>query len=103
MAFVIPDLEAEVSVPQNGTLSRVLHQDDRIPLVLFAFDEGQELTEHRSSSGAIVQVVSGRIRFRASGEDHDLVPSSWLYMSPGEDHALVATEPSLMLLTLIRN
>ena len=63
----------------------------------------RQLTEHRSSSGAIVQVVSGRLRFRASGEDHDLGPSSWLYMAPGEEHALEAIEPSLMLLTLIRD
>lgn len=103
MAVVIPDLEAEVSIPQNGTLSRVLYQDDRVRLVLFAFDEGQELTEHRSSSGAVVQVVKGRLRFTASGEEHELGPSSWLCMATGEEHALEATEPSLMLLTLIMN
>ena len=103
MAVVIPDLEAEVSIPQNGTLSRVLHQDDRTRLVLFAFDAGQEMTEHRSSSGAIVQVVSGRLNFHVSGEDHAIEPSSWLYMEPGEDHSLQAIEPTLMLLTLLRN
>ena len=102
MAVVIPDLSSEVDVPRNGTLSRVMHQDDRMRLVLFAFDAGQELTEHRSASAAIVQVVSGRLKFIASGETHDLQPGGWLYMSSGEDHALEAIEPTLMLLTLLR-
>ena len=102
MALVIPDLSEEVDVPINGTLSRVLHQDDRMRLVLFAFDSGQELTEHRSASAAVVQVVKGRLEFTASGEAHDLGPGGWLYMAPGEEHALVATEPTLMLLTLLR-
>lgn len=102
MAVVIPDLSSEVEVPVNGTLSRVLHQDDRTRLVLFAFDTGQELTQHRSASSAIVQVISGRLKFTASDETHDLKPGGWLYMSSGEDHALEAIEPTLMLLTLLR-
>ncbi|MFO7293624.1 MAG: cupin domain-containing protein [Actinomycetes bacterium] len=99
---VFPDLLTEVEVPENGTLSRVLHQDDRIRLVLFAFDTGQELTEHSSGSAAIVQVVRGHIRFRVGNETHDLEPSSWLYMEEKTPHALVALEPSVMLLTLLR-
>lgn len=102
MAIVIPDLASEVEVPRNGTLSRVLHQDDRTRLVLFAFDTGQELTDHRSGSAAVVQVVSGRLEFKASGEVHDLKPGGWLLMAPGEEHALKAVEPTLMLLTLLR-
>lgn len=102
MAVVIPDLSSEVDVPLSGTLSRVLHQDDRLRLVLFAFDAGQELTEHRSGSAAVVQVVSGRLKFSASGEKSDLKPGAWLYMAPGEEHALEAVEPTLMLLTLLR-
>ena len=102
MATIIPDLNSEVEVPLNGTLSRVLHHDDRLRLVVFAFDAGQELTEHRSGSAAVVQVVSGRLRFLASGEDHEMGPETWLYMSPGEEHALEALEPTVMLLTLLR-
>ncbi|HEX7100041.1 MAG TPA: cupin domain-containing protein [Acidimicrobiia bacterium] len=101
-AKVFPDLLTEVEVPENGTLSRVLHQNDRIRLVLFAFDAGQELTEHSSGSAAIVQVLSGHIRFRVGDETHDLEPSSWLYMEAKSPHALVALEPSVMLLTLLR-
>lgn len=98
----IPDLLAEVEVPQEGTLSRVVYKDDRVRLVVFAFDTDQELTEHRASSAAIVQVPQGAIEFTVEGNTHHLTPSSWLYMDPGEPHSLVAREPSILLLTMLR-
>ena len=38
---LIPDLASRAEVPEAGTLSRVLHQDERVRLVLFAFDAGE--------------------------------------------------------------
>jgi hypothetical protein len=32
-----------------------------------------------------------------------MTPSSWLYMDPDESHSLVAREPSILLLTLLKN
>ena len=102
MAMFIGDLIGEVEVPANGTLSRVVHQDNRVRVVVFAFDAGQELTEHRSASAALVQVLEGRISFQTDGTDHDMRRGSWLTMEPGETHALQAVEPSIMVLTLLR-
>jgi quercetin dioxygenase-like cupin family protein len=103
MATSIPDLLGEVDIPRDGTLSRVVHKNDRIRLVVFAFDTDQELTEHRSASAAIAQVPRGRIDFTVAGETHEMTPSSWLYMDPDESHSLVAREPSILLLTLLKN
>ena len=41
------------------------------------------------------------LQFTADGEDLDLGPGSWLHMSPGTPHARKATEPTVMLLTLL--
>jgi quercetin dioxygenase-like cupin family protein len=103
VATSIPDLLGEVDIPRDGTLSRVVHKNDRIRLVVFAFDTDQELTEHRSASAAIVQVPQGRIDFTVAGETHEMDPSSWLYMDPDESHSLVAREPSILVLTLLKN
>ena len=103
MATSIPDLLGEVDIPRDGTLSRVVHKSDRIRLVVFAFDTDQELTEHRSASAAIAQVPQGRIDFTVGGETHEMTPSSWLYMDPDESHSLVAREPSILLLTLLKD
>jgi quercetin dioxygenase-like cupin family protein len=103
MAFtVVPDAAAAV-VPQDGSIvSKVLHRDEHLDVTVFAFDAGEGLTEHRASRPAIVQVLSGRLRFTADGEELDAGPGFWLHMTAGTPHALVAEVPTLMLLTLLR-
>ena len=97
------DLTAEVEIPKDGTLSRVLYRDDRIRMVAFGFDTDQELTEHTAGSPAIVQVVTGRIALTLDGRTLDVGPGSWVHMAAGLAHSLVAVEPTVMLLTMIKN
>jgi len=99
---LIPDLPARAEVPENGTLSRVLHADDRVRLVLFAFDAGQELTEHTASVPALLQVVSGRFRVTAGGDSFEMGPEGWLRLDANEPHSVLALEPSQLLLTMLR-
>jgi quercetin dioxygenase-like cupin family protein len=101
-AVVIEDLVAELEIPTGGTLSRVLHADDDVRLVGFAFDAGQELTEHSSALAVIVQVVRGRLAMRLGDREVDLGPSGWVRMPPRLPHSLRALEPTVMLLTMLR-
>jgi quercetin dioxygenase-like cupin family protein len=98
---LIPDLLSRAEVPEQGTLSRVLHQDDRVRLVLFAFDAGQELTEHTASVPALLQVISGRFRVTAGGDTFEMSPEAWLCLDAHEPHSLLALEPSRLLLTML--
>jgi len=98
---VIPDLRTEVEIPRDGTISRKLFEDDRLRLVVFGFDAGQELTEHTSSAEVIVQVVSGSITLTVEGEAQSMTPASWLLLEPRRAHSLRAEEPSIVLLTLV--
>lgn len=99
---LIPDLPARAEVPENGTLSRVLHADDRVRLVLFAFDAGQELTEHTAGVPALLQVVSGCFRVTAGGDTFEIGTESWLRLDAHEPHSVLALEPSRLLLTMLR-
>jgi quercetin dioxygenase-like cupin family protein len=90
-----------VSIQPGAIVSKVIHRDGQLNVTVFGLDAGEELTEHQASSAAIVQVLSGRLRFTADGEELDAGPGFWLHMTPNTAHALVAVEPSLMLLTLI--
>jgi len=101
-ANVLLDIAAEVEIPTDGTLSRVLYKDEQIRVVVFAFDAGQELTDHTAAVPAIVQVVSGSIRLDLSGDPVELGPGSWVRMPAHLSHAVLAIEPSIMLLTLLR-
>jgi len=99
---LIPDLPGRAEVPEQGTLSRVLHDDGRLRLVLFAFDTGQELTEHTASVPAVLQVISGRFRVSAGGETFTMGSEAWLLLDAHEAHSLLALEPSRLLVTMLR-
>lgn len=101
-ATTIANLTDEIEIPQDGTLSRVLFKDDDIRLVLFGFDTGQELTEHTASMPALLQIVSGRARLELGNEVVTAGPGSWVHMPAHLPHSVLAQEPTVMLLTLIR-
>lgn len=96
------DIGAEVNIQSGAVVSKVVHRDENLNVTVFGFDAGQELTEHRAARAAVVQVISGRLRFTVDGNELDGGPGFWLHMAPDAPHALVATEPTIMLLTLIR-
>lgn len=100
--IAINDIATEVDIQAGAVVSKVIHRDDHVNVTVFGFDAGQELTEHRAARAAIVQVVSGRMRFTVDDHEFDAGPGFWLHMAPDAPHALVATEPTIMLLTLLR-
>ena len=98
---LISDPASEVAIQAGAVVSKVVHRGDGLEVTVFGFDTGEQLTEHQVTRAAVVQVVSGLLRFTVDGEQLDLGPGSWLHMAPQAPHALVATEPTVMLLTLI--
>ena len=98
----IPDATTAVAIQEGSVVSKVVHRDDELDVTVFAFDAGEGLTEHKASRTAIVQVLSGRLRFTADGEELDAGPGFWLHMTPGTPHALEAVEPTVMVLTLVK-
>ncbi len=83
-------------------MSKVVYRDDALDVTVFGVDAGEGLTEHTASRTAIVQVLTGRLRFTVEGEELDARPGYWIQMAPGIPHSLVAEEPTLMMLTLLR-
>ena len=99
---LFPHILDDIEIPTDGTLSRVLFKGDDVRVVVFAFDEGQELTGHTAAVPAILQVVKGRLDLRLGDESVEVSADSWVYMEANLNHAVVALEPSVMLLTLQR-
>ena len=99
---LIDHLLDEVEIPENGTLSRVMFSGDGLRVVLFAFDEGQEVTDHTASVPAVIQVVMGRLALTLGGDTVEIGADSWVHMDAHLPHAVVALEPSVLILTLQR-
>lgn len=98
----ILSLPAETQFAANGIVSRTLFRTPATRVVLFGFAEGQELSEHTSTSQAIIQILSGACEFSLGGQPHHLKTGDLLYMPPNLPHAVKATEPFSMLLTLMK-
>lgn len=103
MAYTyLTNLADGIEIPAAGTLSKTVHRDDDIKVVLFAFDTGEELSEHTAASPAIIQVLRGHLQVALDGDTVEAGPGSWVHMTPGLPHAVRAAEPTVMLLTLLR-
>lgn len=97
------DLRTEVTIPDQGILSRTLYSDDRLSVTIFGFDTGQELSEHTSTKAAVIEVIEGRARVVLGQDEHEAGPGSWIHMPAGLRHAIEARTPVIMLLTLLRD
>jgi quercetin dioxygenase-like cupin family protein len=98
---VIGNTASEVDIQPGAVVSKVVYRDEELNVTVFGFDAGEELTEHRSARPAVVQVLAGLLRFTVDGKELEAGPGFWLHMAPGTAHSLVATEPTVMLLTLL--
>ncbi len=98
----IENLRAEVNVPSGGILSRTLYEDERLSLVIFAFDTGEELTEHTSAFAAQIEILDGTADVVLDDEARSVGAGAWIAMPPGMRHAIRATTPLVMVLTLLR-
>ena len=95
-------LAEETQFAPNGIVSRTLLRTPAARVVLFGFSEGQELTEHTSTQHALVEVLSGECEFSLAGKPHNLKAGDFLNMPPNLAHAVKATMPFSMLLTLLK-
>lgn len=91
-----------VEYQQDAIVSRTLIKQNGGTLTLFAFDEGQALSEHTAPFNAIVQVLDGQVQLVIGGKPVDAVAGQTVLMPANVPHAVNAVKPFKMLLTMIR-
>jgi quercetin dioxygenase-like cupin family protein len=95
-------LESLITPTAQGIASRVLGKAAGSNMTLFAFDEGQGLTEHSSPFDAFVLVLTGALNLTIGGTLVRAAPGTIVRMPADVPHALDATEPSRMLLVMLK-
>ncbi|MFZ5857680.1 MAG: cupin domain-containing protein [Chloroflexota bacterium] len=94
---------SELAAYQGGSVvSRQITKADAGNVTLFAFDAGQELSEHTAPYDALVHILDGEAEVRISGVPHTLTAGEAIIMPANEPHALHAVKKFKMLLTMIR-
>ena len=92
-----------VSYQDASVVSREIVKKSTGSVTIFAFDEGQGLSEHTAPFDALVQVVEGAAEIMISGQPHQLQGGEMILMPAGQPHALKALKRFKMILTMIRS
>lgn len=95
-------LESLVTTTAQGIASRVLARTAAGNITLFAFDVGEELSEHTAPFDALVLTLSGALTLTIGGVNVQTTPQTIVLMPANVPHAVHAAEPSRMLLIMLR-
>ena len=91
-----------ISYQEGAIVSRVILKAEAGNVTLFAFDEGQELSQHTAPFDALVHVLDGEVEIKISGKPFDLKTGEAIIMPANQPHAVKATSIFKMLLTMIK-
>ena len=92
-----------INYQEGAVVSREIVKKPQGNVTLFAFDEGQGLTEHTSPFDALVQVLEGVAEITIAGQLHRVQGGELILMPAHQPHALMAVERYKMILTMIRS
>ena len=95
-------LQSLVNLPDKGIASRVLARTTGGNITIFAFDAGEELSEHTAPFDALVMVLEGTFLLTIGGQEVPAEPATIVRMPAGVPHAVRATEAGRMLLIMLR-
>lgn len=96
------DLAGLVAYQDGTVVSRTIAKTNGGTVTLFAFDRGQELSEHTTPFDALVQVLDGEVELTIGGRKVSAHAGQIVRMPAHVPHAVHASERFKMLLILLR-
>lgn len=96
------DVKGLVSYSHASTVSKILTKNANGNTTLFAFDKGQELSEHTAPFDAVVLITEGTAEVTINGKAHQLKEGQLIVMPANIPHAVKAIEKFKMLLIMIK-
>jgi quercetin dioxygenase-like cupin family protein len=97
------NLNKMIDYQQDSVVSRTLIKKKTGNVTLFAFDQGQALSEHTAPFDAIAFILDGESEITVSGKTHHLKSGEMIIMPANEPHALKAVKKYKMLLVMIKS
>jgi quercetin dioxygenase-like cupin family protein len=92
-----------VKYQTDAVVSRTLIKKPTGTVTLFAFDEGQELSEHTAPFDALVHVLDGETEITISGKPLRLSAGQMVIMPANKPHAVKAVGRFKMMLVMVRD
>jgi quercetin dioxygenase-like cupin family protein len=97
------DAAGLVEYREGSVVSREILKSPSGTLTVFAFDEGQGLSEHTAPFDAVVSVLDGVAEVTIGGTPCDVKAGEIIVMPAGRPHALKAVRRFKMLLIMFKS
>jgi quercetin dioxygenase-like cupin family protein len=101
-AAEVHTLADQVAYQEGSVVSRKILGGGKGNVTLFAFAEGEGLTEHTSPYDALVVVLDGKAAVRIAGVEHTVGAGQAIRLPATVPHALQARQRFKMMLVLIK-
>ncbi len=92
-----------VDYQEESVVSKTLLEKETGTVTVFAFGEGQGLSEHTAPFDAMVCILDGKAEISISGKPNMLEQGDMIIMPANEPHALKAMERFKMMLIMIKS
>lgn len=92
-----------ITYQKDSVVSRTVIKKQTGTVTLFAFDQGQALSEHTTPFDAIAHIIDGEAEITVSGKVSHLKAGEIIIMPANEPHALKAVKKYKMLLIMIKS
>lgn len=91
-----------VKYQDKSIVSSVLLDQDSGSITIFAFDQGQKLSEHTAPYDAFIHIVEGQAEITIQGDKQLLDEGDSIILPANKPHAVNATKRFKMLLFMIK-
>lgn len=98
-AFSLGDLAV---YQEHSVVSREIVRKPAGTMTVFAFDEGEGLSEHTAPFDAAAYIIEGEAEITIDGKPHSVRGGEMIIMPANKPHALKAVTRYKMLLVMIR-
>lgn len=91
-----------VAYAEGAVVSRTIIETGGGTVTLFAFADGEGLSEHTAPFDALVNVLDGEVKITIGGKPHRLKSGESIIMPANVPHALSAVTAFKMMLVMIK-
>jgi quercetin dioxygenase-like cupin family protein len=96
------DVAATLDYQNDAVVSREILKKNTGTVTLFAFDQGQGLSEHTAPFDALVHIVDGSAEISIAGKSNHVKKGEMIIMPANKPHALKAAQRFKMVLVMIK-
>ena len=102
LAGQVVSLAGLLDYQEGAVVSRTVIDKKTGTVTVFAFDQGQGLSEHTAPFDALVYVLDGEAMITVAGLESRVAAGEMLIMPANKPHALRASKRFKMMLVMIR-